>query len=96
MEAVEAIKASIDKVKPDFWNFLGFAVLTGLIAAAGIIGCVVGTLVTVPVATIAIAIAYRDNFEDLAAPAKLEIPAPAPPEPPPAEHPPIDRPPVEE
>jgi len=78
MEAVEAIKASIEKVKPEFWGFFGFAVLASVIAGAGIIGCGIGTLVTVPVATIAIAIAYQDNFEDLAAPAKPEIPAPPP------------------
>ena len=78
----EAINQSIDKVKPEFWGFFGFAVLASVIAGAGIIGCGVGTLVTVPVATIAIALAYRDNFEDLAAPAKPEIPAPTPPVPP--------------
>jgi len=79
MTAIDAIKQSLEKVKPEFWSFLGFAALVSVISSAGGIVCGIGTLVTLPIATIAVAIAYRDNFEEASA---LQPEAPAAPVPP--------------
>ena len=81
----EAISQSIDKVKPEFWGFFGFAALISVISAIGAAICGVGWLVAGPVTTIAVAIAYRDNFGEASV---IELEAPAPPQPP-VEPPPV-------
>ncbi len=82
--AIDAIKLSFEKVKPAFWGFFGFAVLISVISGVGAAICGVGWLVAGPVTTIAVAVAYRDNFEE-ASVIELEAPAapPSPVEPPP-------------
>ena len=81
----EAINQSIDKVKPEFWGFFGFAVLISVISLVGLAICGVGWVVAAPVTTIAVAIAYRDNFGEASI---IELAAPAAP-PPPVEPPPV-------
>ena len=79
MTAIDAIKQSFEKVKPAFWGFFGFAVLISVISGIGAAICGVGWLVAGPVTTIAVAIAYRDNFEEASV---IELEAPAAPQPP--------------
>ncbi len=83
--AIDAIKLSFETIKPAFWGFFGFAVLISVISGIGAAICGVGWLVAGPVTTIAVAIAYRDNFEEASA---IEMEAPAPPQPP-VEPPPV-------
>jgi len=83
--AIDAIKLSFEKVKPAFWGFFGFAVLMSVISLVGAAICGVGWLVAGPVTTIAVAIAYRDNFGEASV---IELEAPTAP-PPPVEPPPI-------
>jgi len=87
--AIDAIKLSFETIKPAFWGFFGFAVLISVISAIGAAICGVGWLVAGPVTTIAVAIAYRDNFGEASV---IELEAPAPPQPP-VEPPPIAPPP---
>ncbi len=77
--AIDAIKLSFETIKPAFWGFFGFAVLISVISAIGAAICGVGWLVAGPVTTIAVAIAYRDNFEEASI---IELEAPVPPQPP--------------
>ena len=77
--AIDAIKLSFETIKPAFWGFFGFAVLISVISGIGAAICGVGWLVAGPVTTIAVAIAYRDNFEEASV---IELEAPAPPQPP--------------
>ncbi len=83
--AIDAIKLSFETIKPAFWGFFGFAVLISVISAIGAAICGVGWLVAGPVTTIAVAIAYRDNFGEASV---IELEAPAAP-PPPVEPPPV-------
>ena len=83
--AIDAITLSFEKVKPAFWGFFGFAVLMSVISLVGAAICGVGWLVAGPVTMIALAIAYRDNFEEASV---IELEAPAPPQPP-VEPPPV-------
>ncbi len=83
--AIDAIKLSFETIKPAFWGFFGFVVLISVISAIGVAICGVGWLVAGPVTTIAVAIAYRDNFAEASV---IELEAPAPPQPP-VEPPPV-------
>ena len=58
----EAISQSVDKVKPEFWGFFGFAALVSVISGIGGAFCGVGWLIAGPFTIIATALAYRDNF----------------------------------
>ncbi len=62
MEFWPAAVESYNKVKTNFWPFLGFAIITGLIAQVGGVVCCVGMFLTVPMAYCMIAVAYRDVF----------------------------------
>lgn len=82
MTAIDAIKQSLEKVKPEFWGFFGFAALISVISGIGGAICGAGWLVAGPVTMIAVAIAYRDNFGEASA-LQPEMPEmPAPPQPP--------------
>ncbi len=62
MEFWPAIMASYEVVKGNFWPFLGFSIVVGLIAQAGFMLCCVGGLATIPIAVCSVAVAYRDVF----------------------------------
>jgi len=89
--AIDAIKLSFEKVKPAFWGFFGFAVLISVISGVGAAICGIGWLVAGPVTTIAVAIAYRDNFGEASA---IEVETPTPPVPPAPPQPPVEPPPA--
>lgn len=62
MEFWPAITTSIDKVKANWLEFSLFVLVLGLIQMLGAIVCVVGVLITTPLCTVTLALAYRDNF----------------------------------
>lgn len=84
--AIDAIKRSFEKVKPDLLMYAVTAFVYGLISSVGAALCGIGALFTTPLIVGAMAMAYRDNFEleGVAAPAAGPGPAPAAPEAPPA------------
>jgi len=60
--AIEAISQSWNALKGDLLNATLFYFVVTLIAAAGILACGVGILVTFPLFVLSIALAYRDFF----------------------------------
>jgi hypothetical protein len=53
---------SYNKVKTNFLPFLGLSVVTGIIGSIGAIACGIGVVVTVPIQTCILTVAYRDIF----------------------------------
>lgn len=53
---------SFNKVKPNFWPFLGFAVVSNLIGSIGAIACGIGVVFTLPIEACILAVAYREVF----------------------------------
>lgn len=59
MAPVDAIKASFEFVKDNLGNTIVWYIVGGLVAAAGVIACVVGLVVTVPLVIIGTAFTYK-------------------------------------
>jgi len=53
---------SFNKVKPNFWPFLGFAVVSNLIGSVGAIACGIGVVFTLPMQACILTVAYREVF----------------------------------
>lgn len=62
MEFWPASLESFNKVKPNFWPFLGFAVVSNLIGSIGAIACGIGVVFTLPIQACILTVAYRDVF----------------------------------
>jgi hypothetical protein len=77
MDFWTASMASIEKVKPTFFPYLGLAVVAGIIGNIGALACGIGASVTMPIYFATIAVAYREVFNNGAAP---NIRPPAPPQ----------------
>lgn len=60
MDFVPAAKASIEVVKSNFWPFLGFCAVAGVIGCLGMIACGIGIFVTMPITTCILGVAYRE------------------------------------
>jgi hypothetical protein len=83
MDFWPASMASIEKVKPAFFPYLGLAVVAGIIGEIGALACGIGACVTMPIYFAIIAVAYRNAFANgqaPPAPPAREIRPPAPPE----------------
>jgi uncharacterized membrane protein len=83
MDFWPASMASIEKVKPTFFPFLGLAVVAGIIGNIGALACGIGAGITMPIYFAIIAVAYREVFSNGAAPPAppaREPRQPAPPE----------------
>jgi uncharacterized protein involved in cysteine biosynthesis len=83
MDFWPASMASIEKVKPAFFPYLGLAVVAGVIGEIGALACGIGVCVTMPIYFAIIAVAYRDAFGNRQAPPAppvSEIQPPAQPE----------------
>jgi uncharacterized membrane protein len=83
MDFWPASMASIEKVKPTFFPYLGLALVAGVIGEIGALACGIGACVTMPIYFAIIAVAYRDVFGNAATPPAApasEIRPPAPPE----------------
>ena len=59
MTAVDAIKSSFNAIKSDAGNLFALALLNTLVVVVGFMALVVGSLVAIPVATLASVVAYR-------------------------------------
>lgn len=59
LPAIEAIKASINIVKQNFFPFLGLGIVAGAIGMAGVILCGIGIFATLPITFCILAAAYR-------------------------------------
>lgn len=70
MDFWSASMASIEKVKPAFFPFLGLAVVAGIIGEIGSLACGIGVIVTMPIYFTILAVTYRDVFGSDAAPAQ--------------------------
>jgi hypothetical protein len=57
-----ALKESWAVVKTNFWPFLGFHIVVGVLGMAGIVACGVGIVATLPFYYCALASAYREVF----------------------------------
>jgi len=62
MEFWPAMMLSLKMVHKHWWAVFGFSLLVGLIVMAGVFVCGVGILVSVPVASCAMALVYDDIF----------------------------------
>jgi len=62
MDFWTASMASIDKVKPAFFPFLGLAVVAGIIGYIGALACGIGVIITMPIYFTILAVTYRDVF----------------------------------
>ena len=67
---------SFNKVKPNFWPFLGFSVVSNIIGSIGAIACGIGVVFTLPIQACILTVAYRDVFgmsePEIAAEKKLD------------------------
>ncbi len=78
MGAMEAINASLNALKPQMWMALLFVIVVGLVAAAGLLACGFGVLVTGPLALITVAITYNNFFGGGQLPGQSPMPPSAP------------------
>lgn len=77
MDFWSASMASIDKVKPSFFPFLGLAVVAGIIGEIGALACGIGVIITMPIYFTILAVTYRDVFgSEAASPAQGSPPTP--------------------
>lgn len=67
--AIDALKANIAILKTNFWMFVAFSLVAGLIGGLGTILCGVGVILTLPATTCIAAVAYRDVQAQMAKPA---------------------------
>ena len=72
MEFWAASMESFNKVKTNFWPFLGFSVVTSIIGSIGAIACGIGVVVTAPIQACILTVAYRDIFDKVGQPASVE------------------------
>ena len=85
MAPVDAVKASFEVVKDNFFPFLGLNLVAGIIGSIGVIACCIGVFVTLPIAFCINVVAYRaitgSQTSALAPPTEPLPPAAPPPSP---------------
>lgn len=69
---------SVNKVKSNFWPFLGFSVVAGIIGSIGAIACGIGIALTLPIQACILTTAYREVFGATERPADVEAEQPPP------------------
>lgn len=72
MEFWPASMESFNKVKTNFWPFLGLMVVTSIIGSIGIIACGIGVVVTAPIQSCILTVAYREVFHQAGEHAGIE------------------------
>ena len=72
MDFWSASMESYNKVKTNFWPFLGFSVLTSIVGSIGSIACGIGVVVTAPIQACVLTVAYREVFDHVGEPAGVE------------------------
>ena len=60
MEFWPASMESINKVKTNFWPFLGLSAVASIIGSIGVLVCIVGIVVTFPIQFCILTVAYRE------------------------------------
>ena len=60
MDVVAAIQKSYEVVKSNFWIFLGLNIVAQVVSSLGVIACIIGIIVTLPMYYCTIAVVYRD------------------------------------
>lgn len=53
---------SFNAVKPNFWPFFGFSIVSNLIGGVGAVACGIGVVLTLPIQACILTVAYRDVF----------------------------------
>lgn len=76
MDLKSALEKSLQTVQPSLLPFMLFSFVVGIIGGIGIIGCGIGIFFTLPIASCAVAIAYRETLGGNAAVGKAPPPAP--------------------
>ena len=71
MDFWPASMESINKVKINFWPFLGLSAVASIIGGIGVIVCVVGIIVTFPIQFCILTVAYREVFGGTETPASF-------------------------
>jgi hypothetical protein len=61
MDFWPAMQASFDVVKQNWFGFTLFIFTLGLLQLLGVLACIIGLLITLPIMYAAITVAYRDN-----------------------------------
>lgn len=88
----DALKLSFETTKQNFWFYLVYALVIGIVSLLGSIACGIGILVTLPFSIIGTAVAYERTFNAPAVAAapdtEPQAPPPAPPAAPEAPQPP--------
>ena len=69
MDFWPASMESINKVKTNFWPFLGLSIIASIIGGIGVIVCIVGIAVTFPIQFCILTVAYREVFSGAETPA---------------------------
>jgi uncharacterized membrane protein len=69
---------SVNKVKTNFWPFLGFSIVAGIIGSIGAIACGIGVALTLPIQACILTTAYREVFGAIERPADVEAEQPPP------------------
>ncbi len=65
MEFWPASMESVNKVKTNFWPFLGLSIVTGIIGSIGAVACGIGVVITAPIQACILTVAYRDIFGEV-------------------------------
>jgi hypothetical protein len=73
LEFWAASQESFNVVKTNFWLFLGFTIVAGLIGSIGAIACGIGVAITVPIQICILTVAYREVFASHAAEQAVEV-----------------------
>ncbi len=60
MDVVAAIQKSYEVVKSNFWIFLGLNIVAQVVSSLGVIACIMGIIVSMPMYYCAVAVVYRD------------------------------------
>lgn len=68
MDFWPASMESINRVKTNFWPFLGLFIVASLIGSIGAIAFVIGVIVTAPIQFCIMTVAYRDAFGGIETP----------------------------
>ncbi|MCS6770659.1 MAG: hypothetical protein NZ740_01375 [Kiritimatiellae bacterium] len=61
-DVAAAVQQSVEMVKANFWIFFGLYIIASVLSSLGVILCLIGIFLTLPLYPCWIAIAYRDLF----------------------------------
>ena len=64
LDAVGALKTSLETLKPQMWSALGVYFVLALVAGLGTLACGIGGLFTAPLLPIGIALIYKDFYPE--------------------------------